>query len=140
MTAPRILVGTDLVAVEAVAAALRDFGPRYTSRIFTAGEAETCLATPATAAQRLAARFAAKEATFKILRPPGGWLDPREIEVCRAEDGAPGLVLHGEAAAVADAAGLEGWSVSLSHETSFATAVVLAVRGHPIARGPDRTD
>jgi N-acetylglucosaminyldiphosphoundecaprenol N-acetyl-beta-D-mannosaminyltransferase len=102
--------------------------------VYTAREIADCRgadgsAAPAIFAARLAARFAAKEATLKVLRPgPGVAIDPRAIEVVRGEGGAPEIVLHGAAARAARAAGIAGMSVSLSHEGDIATAVVVADR------------
>jgi phosphopantetheine--protein transferase-like protein len=73
----------------------------------------------------LAARFAAKEACLKVLRPAGAvpW---RCIEIETDEDGAPRLVLHGAAADAARAAGVRALAVSLTHERHLAAAVVAA--------------
>lgn len=49
-----------------------------------------------------------------------------EIEVHRAESGAPELSLHGRAAVVADELGVERWWLSLSHTSTLAQAVALA--------------
>lgn len=123
-------VGLDLVRVQDVADALARFGPRYVGRVFTSAEAAYCTAAPAPlAAQRFAARFAAKEAARKLLRPadaPGiGW---RDVEVCRAPEGGPALLLHGAAARRAAELELGELAVSLTHEAEWAAAVVTAVR------------
>jgi holo-[acyl-carrier protein] synthase len=130
-----VVVGTDLVDVAEVALALERFGSRYLERLFTPHEIATCQEAPALTAQRLAARFAAKEATVKVLRPTEAWIDHREVEVRRAPSGAPSLVLRGEALALARAAGLSQFSVSLSHERAYATAVVAAMQAGP--SGPE---
>jgi holo-[acyl-carrier protein] synthase len=128
MTSAELRVGTDLVDVREVAAALERFGERYVTRIFTADEASYCRRDPAAVAARFAARFAAKEATVKVLRPRGEWPDWRSIEVRRAPEGWCTIALHGRAAELAAEAGLAGFAVSLSHEASYATAVVVARR------------
>ena len=125
LAAPR--VGVDLVRVDAVQDALTTFGHRYLDRIFTAGEqadSESAPQTPDT--QRLAARFAAKEATLKVLRPERHWFDWRQIEVVRHSGGWVELALHGAARAQAEAEGLHRFSLSLSHEHDYAIAVVCA--------------
>jgi len=124
---PRVVVGTDLVEISAVAEAIRTFGDRYLRRLFTPDEIATCQATPAMASQRFAARFAAKEATVKVLRPNTGWLSPRDIEITQESSGAPSLILRGEAQTLAAQAGFDGWSVSLTHEAAYASAVVVAI-------------
>lgn len=123
-------VGIDVVCVDETARALERFGDRYVRRLFTAGEAAHCLATPTQAAARLAARFAAKEAAIKVLRP-AHWIDWRCIEVVRKARGHTELRLSGEAAELAKAAGLEHFAVSLAHEGNYATAVVVASSSQP---------
>ncbi|HEY2748333.1 MAG TPA: holo-ACP synthase, partial [Polyangia bacterium] len=119
-------VGVDLVRVSRVAESLASFGERFLRRVFTDGEIAYATATPALAAERLAARFAAKEAAFKALAlaDHGSW---RDIEVTRAPSGACALALHGAARAAADEAGVVELAVSLSHEGDYATAVVLVM-------------
>jgi holo-[acyl-carrier protein] synthase len=53
----------------------------------------------------------------------------RDIEVVRAESGAPSLALHDTAAALAAEHGVVGWHISLSHTATMAEAVVIALRG-----------
>jgi holo-[acyl-carrier protein] synthase len=131
MTASQLVVGIDLVDVRQVAESLERFGDRYVTRLFTAAEASYGRAEPAAAAERLAARFAAKEATVKVLRPEGEWPDWRSIEVRRASGGWCELALSGRAAELAAAAGLSDFALSLSHDGHYATAVVIARRTVP---------
>ncbi|HLT70690.1 MAG TPA: hypothetical protein VKZ72_11020, partial [Acidimicrobiales bacterium] len=56
----------------------------------------------------------------------------RDIEVVRAEDGAPSVALHGRAAELARARGATAWHLSLTHTRTMAEAVVVAI-------GPPRT-
>jgi holo-[acyl-carrier protein] synthase len=119
-----IRVGVDLVAVQEVESSVQRFGDRYLERVFTASE----LGVPGGdehRLERLAARFAAKEAAIKTLRFAGP-VDLREIEVVLAEGGAPLLRLTGEAAKFATQQRLGAFEVSLSHEGGFAIAVVVA--------------
>jgi holo-[acyl-carrier protein] synthase len=118
-------VGIDLVCVSDARRALDRFGDRYLRRVFTDDESAWCLSAPACAAERLAARFAAKEAAIKVLRP-AEWVDWRSIEVVRAATGWTELALHGDAAELARREGLCHFSVSLSHDGEYATAVVVA--------------
>src|SRR4051794_8959853 len=120
-------VGTDLVAVETVAESVRTHGDRYLARIFTPQELADCDGAP----ERLAPRYAAKEATLKILRPGGDDSIPwNEIEVVRNSGGWVDLALRGRAAEHAAVSGIGGFSVSLTHEAAYASAVVIAeIRG-----------
>lgn len=126
-----IRVGTDLVAVDDVAASVRRFGDRYVRRVFTEHEIASCGGPGGVSPAGLAARFAAKEAVIKVLRPAAHQPDWRAIEVRRAPEGWCGLHLAGEAARQAEAAGISNWAVSLSHEAGLAAAVVVAVVGPP---------
>ena len=114
-------VGIDLVRVSRVNESLAAFGDRFLRRLFTDDEIAYATAAPGQMGERLAARFAAKEAAKKALRGGDG-IGWRQIEVRREASGACDLVLHGEAARVA---GPCSTAVSLSHEGDFATAVVV---------------
>ena len=63
-----VRVGIDLVMVSRISESLERFGDRFLRRVFTDCEIAYAAAAPAHTAQRLAARFAAKEATIKALR------------------------------------------------------------------------
>ena len=115
-------VGTDLVHVAHVADSVARFGDRYLHRVYTPHELDSCEGAP----ERLAARFAAKEAAIKVLRPDDVRPEWRAIEVRRLPSGACDLRLTGTAAAQAEAAGITNLAVSLSHDGDLATAVVVA--------------
>jgi holo-[acyl-carrier protein] synthase len=125
-------VGIDLVRVSRVAESLAQFGERFLKRVFTDGEIAYATASPAMAAERLAARFAAKEAALQALGfiDGGSW---RQIEVTRQASGRCELSLHGAARDAAAHAGVTGIAVSLSHEGDYATAVVVAMRNQEAA-------
>jgi holo-[acyl-carrier protein] synthase len=123
----RLRVGIDLVEVDEVAATLHsNLGARYLSRIYTSREVEDCLRDREVDPIKLAGRFAAKEAAMKALRVGDRAVSWREVEVHRAEDGAPTLVLRGAAAALASEAGLAHFAVSMTHERKYASAIVVA--------------
>jgi holo-[acyl-carrier protein] synthase len=117
-------VGIDLASVDAVRASIARHGERYLERVYTAGELADCAGDP----ERLAARFAAKEAAIKVLQPADGEPVPwQTIAVRRAASGAVELELTGEAAALAARAGLREIALSISHEGPSACAVVVAI-------------
>ena len=121
-------VGIDLVSVDSVRESLQSHGDRYLQRLYTAQEIEDCSEGGAVSAERLAARFAAKEATMKALRlPPSQGLDWRSIELVRNADGWLSLRLTGSAAQLAKREGMDAFSVSVTHEEGLAAAVVLAI-------------
>ncbi len=114
-------VGIDAVDVERFRAMIerRD---GLVARLFTEGEA----AAAAGSAQRLGARFAAKEAVMKALGVGLGAFGFHDVEVVRQESGEPVLVLRGPAAELAAARGVRTWHVSLTHTALTAQAVVIA--------------
>jgi holo-[acyl-carrier protein] synthase len=122
----QLRVGTDLCSVADVADSIERFGDRYLRRVYTEHELAYCLAAPGRAPERLAARFAAKEAAIKVLRPAGWWPDWRSIEVRRDPDGWCELNLTGRAAAHAAEQGVLQLVVSLTHDGGVAAAVVVA--------------
>lgn len=118
-------VGIDLIDVEEVRTSIAVFGRRYLERVYTPDELRDCRED----AERLAGRFAAKEATIKALRvadEPVPWCS---IGVRSVHGGAPALDLSGSAARVAKQRGVRRVSVSITHERGLAAAVVLAEAG-----------
>lgn len=126
-TGTAIRVGADVVAVHQVAASVENHGARYLERIYTEHERHSCAGSPSVQAAGLAARFAAKEATIKVLRPAGHQPDWRSMEVRRHAEGWCTIALTGHAAVLADQAGIGELAVSLTHEGDVAVAVVVAL-------------
>ena len=145
---PSARVGIDLVEVDDVAGSVRKFGDRYLHRIFTPHELASCRTArgasgpgDAYSAESLAARFAAKEAVVKVLRPVGARPEWRTIEVHRSDAGWCEIRLSGRAAGLAAEAHLAEFTVSLTHESMMAVAIVMATVGEPdpIATEPEHT-
>lgn len=126
-----IRVGFDLVSVSAVDAELRaTTRDRYLARVYTEQEVSDCTTPRGLIAERLAARFAAKEATIKVLPSIEIGFSLREIEVQRAPSGQIHLALTGAAAGLAESAGLVGFTLSITHESGMAGAIVVAEYHH----------
>ncbi len=119
-------VGIDLVSVQAVRESIREHGDRYLKRFYTEDELRDCDSGQGIVAERLAARFAAKEATLKVLRPGDEAIPWRTIGVVRHGPGWVTVELSGRAAALATEGGLKDFEVSISHEDDYASAVVIA--------------
>jgi holo-[acyl-carrier protein] synthase len=118
-------LGLDLVDIPRFAAVLAR-RPAMWERLFTAGErayAES-LADPVPS---LAARFAAKEAVMKAMGVGLGAFAFGEVEVQRQPSGEPRLVLTGRAAELAVERAVRQWLVSLTHTSTAAAAVVVAL-------------
>jgi holo-[acyl-carrier protein] synthase len=141
---PVARVGIDLVSVAEIAESVETFGDRYLRRVFTPGELASSRADrespwSATSIESLAARFAAKEAVVKVLRPEGPRPEWADIEVVRHPGGWCDIRLSGRAASLADEAGIDQWAVSLTHHAALAGAVVLGIARSdpPRARRPE---
>jgi len=120
-------VGVDVAEVERVRRLL-ERRPRFTERCFTLGEREHAF-RHCHPEQRLAARFAGKEAVMKSLGT--GWrvIPWQDVEITGG--GAPRVVLRGTAAARAEALGVTEVLVSVTHTDTTALAVAVAVREEP---------
>lgn len=119
--------GIDLVEDRRIAAMLEEHGERFLARVFTERERAYAESSQPLRAERLAVRFAAKEAVLKALGT--GWsggIAWQEVEVVRDAGGVPGIELHGRAAEVARSLGIGRWHLSLSHAGGFSIASVIA--------------
>jgi holo-[acyl-carrier protein] synthase len=118
-------VGTDIVEVARMEAAVGRHGRAFLARLFTPAEIEYCDGQWRRY-EGYAARFAAKESFLKALGTGGrdgiSWQD---MEVVRDVRGRPDLVVAGAARAAADRIGVSSIFLSLSHTAGLATAVVV---------------
>ncbi len=112
-----------MIETERIAAGINRHGERFLRRFFTPGERQDCADVP----NRLAARFAAKEAVGKALGTGIGDISWLEIEI-RTDNPRrrPCLHLHGAAKALAAEMGLTEWDISLTHSKSMAMSVAIA--------------
>ena len=132
-------IGLDLVSVEQVSESIATHGERYLRRTYSEDELRDCGGQH----HRLAARFAAKEATMKVLDRGDESLPWTSIAVHRDDTGRPSLVLTGAAAELAKRRGIDRFELSLTHDGGFGAAVVVAlsepaVRIPPVANEFDR--
>jgi holo-[acyl-carrier protein] synthase len=119
-----LLVGFDLVKVSGLVDSVHDFGDRFKKRLFTSGELDYAESGGERWAERLAARFAAKEATIKALKLANEGINWRDIEVCRLPTGECQLALHGHVASLAKQLHIHQMALSLSHDGDYAGAFV----------------
>ena len=87
------------------------------SRLFTQAERDLPV-------ESLAGRFAAKEALAKALGAPAG-LSWQDFEIVNDARGAPSFVLHGSAPERLSTLGIVKVHLSISHDTTVATAFVV---------------
>lgn len=117
-------LGFDIVHISRIDDSLRHFGEAFERRLFTPDERAYAHDGTGVAAQRLAARFAAKEAVIKALQLSEAGINWREIEVCRQPDGDCSIALHGRVRELAAQKGAGDVLLSLSHDGDYAGAVV----------------
>ncbi|MFM7047223.1 MAG: holo-ACP synthase [Actinomycetota bacterium] len=117
-------LGIDAVDITRFGVAL-ERTPRLATRLFTEQEREQA-ARRADASAMLAARFAVREATMKVLGVGLGAFDFTDVSVETAPDGRPSLRISGRAAELARTRGVNRWHVSLTHTDHLAVAVVAA--------------
>ena len=120
-------IGIDVVEVERIGSSLSQFGTKFEERVFTERERTYCRSMKRPEIH-FAARFAAKEAVSKALGTgigkDVGWLD---MEIVRAENGEPSVVLTGDAAKFAGANNVGVIKISLTHAEHYAAANAVAL-------------
>jgi holo-[acyl-carrier protein] synthase len=119
-------VGIDLIDIERIVGVLARYPDRFRLRVLTPSEQAYCRRR----AERIAGRWAAKEAISKVLGLGVRGVGWREIEILPNRAGAPQVTLHGRARRRADHLELDEVSVSISHERHMAVAVAVAHRRH----------
>lgn len=120
--------GVDIVEVKRIRAAVKKFGSRFLSRIFTERELAYCKRKGAPE-QHLAARFAAKEAVYKAFggdgRNPIAWTD---VEIVNDRYGKPLVILKGTAKRLMVKRKVKKVVVSLSHTKNYAVGNCILIR------------
>ncbi|MDD3517645.1 MAG: holo-ACP synthase [Chromatiales bacterium] len=117
-------IGTDIVHVPRIEAALQRFGQRFARRVLHENEiaARDGDVPPAFVARR----FAAKEAVAKALGVGmGAELALNEVEVWNDPRGRPHLRLHGRSLETARRLGVDDMHLSISDEFEYAMAYVI---------------
>jgi holo-[acyl-carrier protein] synthase len=118
--------GVDIVDIHDFAFTA-DSSKQILSRIFTDLELEDA-GSGATRLERLAGRFAAKEAILKALgRGGGSGIALTDVEIRTNRFGAPIAILRGPALELAHSLGITEWLVTTSHSGNVAVASVLAI-------------
>lgn len=118
-------IGTDLTEVARIRQSIARYGERFVNRIYTEVERRYAV-SKANAAERFAARFAAKEAGMKAIGT--GWrrgVTWHDFEVVNEPSGRPTLKLHGVAREIAEKMGVQRISISLTHTAEIAFAIVI---------------
>lgn len=119
--------GVDVVDMADFSRLMNEQAGGFLDRYFTLGELATA-DEGGNRIERLASRFAIKEAVLKALGT--GWGDGiafTDVEVVSQRTGAPTVVLHRRLVTIADEQGIVRWLVSASHTTAVAMASVIAL-------------
>ena len=118
-------VGTDVVEIHRIEAALERWGPRFAEKILVESELER-FRRHRLPASYLAKRFAAKEAFVKALgtgiRSPAGW---HGMWVVNLPSGKPELHFSDSLQSLLDRKGVTSAHLSLSDEKGIAFATVI---------------
>lgn len=118
-------LGSDLAEVARIRASRERFGDRFLRRVYTETEIAYAL-SKANVDERLAARFAAKEAGMKALGTGlSAGVTWRDFSVGREPSGKPTLTLSGAAARIAEHSGIRKVHLTLTHTAEMAMAVVI---------------
>ncbi len=118
-------IGIDLIDIDRIVEILDRFPDRFRRRILTTAEDRYCRGKP----ERIAGRWAAKEAVSKVLGLGVRGVGWREIEVLPNWAGQPQVRLHGRASRRAADLELGELTISISHERHMAVAVAVGQRG-----------
>jgi holo-[acyl-carrier protein] synthase len=118
-----VRAGVDRVELDEFRRTVEVAGNAFVERICTPAEIAHC----AGRVDRLATRFAAKEAVSKMLGTGKRGLSWDEIEVMTSAHGEPHLVLHDRARDRADTLGVTSIGISMTHTTVAAEAFVVAL-------------
>ncbi len=119
--------GIDLVDFPRLEEVIDRHGGRFLNRIFTERE-QADADSVRNHIEKLAGRFAAKEAVLKLIgtgwRGGVAWTD---IEVVNNSMGRPVVEISGEVKRIADEAGIEQITLSITHTANFAIASAVAL-------------
>ncbi|GJD18880.1 acyl-carrier protein synthase [Rivularia sp. IAM M-261] len=127
-----IRVGTDIVYIPRIQALITRFGDRFLQRVYTPNEQQHCGVSNELnrmAINKLAGRWAAKEAVVKALGTGWRGIGYTDVEICRHSSGVPFVLFHNKAEAIVTALGDldNNCQLSLSHDGDYATATAIFV-------------
>jgi holo-[acyl-carrier protein] synthase len=117
--------GVDLIETSRISRVVERWGDRFLNRIYTETELLICREKP----ERLASRFAGKEAVMKALGTGVRGVGWREIEIGSEPGGRPVVNLYGKAREKAEHLGLEELAISLSDTKDHSIAFVVGEVG-----------
>lgn len=127
----QVKVGTDIIEVARIEKSIEELGDKFINRIFTEEEIKYCQDTKNQKYQHYAARFAAKEATFKAI---SGLLKDKysiswkNIQIKNDEKGKPNIELISlDREVEKELKKISSIDISLSHIKEYAVANVCLI-------------
>ena len=112
-------VGVDTVEIDRIGEVVGRQGDRFLARVFTEEELREANGR----LDRLAGRFAAKEAVLKVLRTGlAKGISWQDVSISSGEAGEPMVALSGEAEAIAKKMGIEKVHLTITHDSVRAIA------------------
>ena len=121
--------GLDVVEIEDFSRLLAEPASNFLSRYFTPGELDDA-GQGLNRKERLAGRFAVKEAVLKALGVGlGDGVGFGDVEVVTQDSGAPSVVLHRLLIEIAARRGVSAWLITVSHSSRTAVAGAIALSG-----------
>ena len=126
LKSPAVKIGTDICQINRIKSVYNRYGKRFLNRILTKNELKYVTSNKKSLVNRLAGRFAGKEAASKVLGTGLRGVYFKEIEILRESSGAPKIILHRRAKLQASKKYLTNFEISISHDRDFAIAVVVA--------------
>jgi holo-[acyl-carrier protein] synthase len=118
-----IATGIDIIEINRIKETM-ERNPRFLERIMTKREQQE-LKKKGMKPSSAAAYFVAKEAVSKVLGTGIGKIAWQEIELLNDQEGAPFIVLHGNAQKEAAQCGIDQILISISHDRHTAAAYAL---------------
>ncbi len=122
----KVSCGTDIIEIDRIKQSIEDMGETFLNRVFTRKEIDYCESRKKQKYQHYAARFAAKEATFKAI---SGILNDKysitwkDIEIANDNQGRPVVSLYG----IKQEERIENIDISISHCKNYAVANVVVL-------------
>ena len=119
----KIKCGIDIIEIERIKRSIENLGISFLNKIYTEKEIEYCESKGKQKYQHYAARFAAKEATYKAISEEFGddyYIHWKNYEVINKPNGKPSININ-----ESFAKNIESVDLSISHCKEYATANVV---------------
>ena len=118
--------GNDIIRISRIQDSIQQLGETFLKRVYTDEEISYCESRRMCKYQSYAARFAAKEATYKAISPiTSEDIEWKDIEVKRNTNGKPYIQFYGKLKEIVEDKNIDSIDLSLSHDGDYAIATVV---------------